>query len=168
MIVFTPKEISRFWSHIEKKDGDCWLWKGTIFKNGYGRVRFGFHTCVAHRVAYQLGKGDIPDDILVLHKCDVRNCCNPEHLFLGTDADNVHDCQNKNRRFVSPCGEKHPMAKLSKDDVSIIRKLRRSGEKLASIAKRFSVTPQLICLISNNKIWRKNELSSTSSDNDRG
>jgi hypothetical protein len=151
---FVDDSVSnRFWKHIDKQTNGCWVWTGSIFKNGYGRMRFGKYTRVSHRVAYELTKGDIPEGMLVCHSCDIRRCCNPDHLFLGTDADNVHDCQSKGRR-ADISGENHPMAKLNKEDVLRIRGRRSEGEPLSSIAKDFNVTNALISLIDKRKAWR--------------
>ena len=91
-----------FWPRVNKTD-DCWLWTGAKYSNGYGCV-FDIgppprkkRRTLAHRVSYQLSVGPIPPSILVLHKCDVRLCVNPEHLFLGTHKDNTQDMIKKNR-----------------------------------------------------------------------
>jgi hypothetical protein len=148
-----PEIADRFWKHVEKVGNGCWLWTGCGFKNGYGRMRFGNYTRVPHRVAYELEIGAIPEGMLVLHKCDIRLCCNPDHLFLGTDLDNVHDCQKKNRR-AHLVGEEHPMAKLTAGDVVEIRKRRSRGDSLKNIGNSFLVTTALIGMIVNRKIWR--------------
>lgn len=88
---------------------DCWLWQRSFFFNGYGR--FGDHR--AHRVAWEFVNGKISDGLLVLHKCDVRSCVNPSHLFLGTQMDNMHDMIEKGRKIV-PFGDSHPM---KRDDI---------------------------------------------------
>ena len=79
-------------------------------RGGYGCIWDSTRMWYAHRVAWQLYKGDIPDQLKVLHKCDVPNCVNPDHLFLGTQADNVHDCENKGRSR-HPSGDQNGMRK---------------------------------------------------------
>jgi hypothetical protein len=145
--------MSRFMKHIFKDSNNCWLWTGCSFKNGYGRMRFGKFTRVPHRVSYELMIGSIPDGLLVCHSCDVRLCCNPDHLFLGTDADNIRDCQTKGRRAVFK-GELHPMSKLKESDILTIRERRIKGEFLSKIADDFFVTASLVSMISKHKIWR--------------
>ncbi len=90
----------RFWSKINLGNADqCWLWNAGLAnkKTPYGRVRVGNSLQFAHRVAYTLINGDIPNGLYVCHACDIPRCCNPSHLFLGTPADNVHDMIAKGR-----------------------------------------------------------------------
>src|SRR5688500_17705549 len=97
-----------FWSKVDKTPS-CWLWRGCTV-NGYGRVRIAGVGYVAHRAAWQLaGRGDVPDGLFVCHTCDVRNCVNPDHLFLGTKADNSRDMVRKGR---SARAERLPQTRL--------------------------------------------------------
>lgn len=96
MYKLSEKDIKRFWIKVNKTN-TCWLWTSNIAKNGYGTFSFQYRTKPAHRISFWLHKGD-NNNLLVLHKCDVRNCVNPEHLFLGTQQDNVNDCVLKGRR----------------------------------------------------------------------
>lgn len=91
--------------HVDVSDPDgCWLWNKALFSNGYGRVR----DERVHRKAWMLVYGPIPNRLLVLHRCDVKRCLNPKHLFLGTQLDNMHDMIAKGRKVVRK-GETHPM-----------------------------------------------------------
>ena len=98
----TAKPIAnRFWPKVQKSDG-CWLWTGAIKSNGYGHIGSegpGGYLKVrtTHRVSWELHFGPIPAGLLVLHRCDVRNCVRPDHLFLGTHTDNMLDCIAKGR-----------------------------------------------------------------------
>src|SRR5215475_8422443 len=87
-----------FWAQVSKDPSGCWLWQGRQNATGYGRVDWYGHDVFAHRLAYELTYGPVPKDICVLHTCDVRHCVNPEHLWLGTRADNAADCDRKDRR----------------------------------------------------------------------
>jgi hypothetical protein len=90
--------MKRFWAKVDVKDEDeCWLWLGGVTYRGYGHSRLNGRQMGAHRAAWILTFGPIPDGLLVLHKCDVPKCCNPKHLFLGTHRDNLVDAQQKGR-----------------------------------------------------------------------
>ena len=84
-----PRE---FWSRVRMAQPDeCWEWVGPLFPGGYGRVNYNGTRQGAHRVAYELTHGPIPPGMDILHSCDLRKCCNPKHLKVGTDQDNVRD-----------------------------------------------------------------------------
>jgi len=92
------KFVALFWSHISKTETGCWEWTLSRLPYGYGRVAFlGNKNQYAHRVAWILTHGDIPDGLCVCHKCDNPPCINPDHLFIGTYADNAHDRDAKGR-----------------------------------------------------------------------
>src|SRR5439155_563058 len=87
----------RFWSKVDKTS-TCWLWKGAKDSSGYGWVGNGQHkTITTHRLIWELTFGSIPKGLWVLHTCDVRNCVNPAHLWLGTNTDNQRDASRKGR-----------------------------------------------------------------------
>jgi len=95
---YRQKVFKRFQKRIQFTD-TCWLWTGAVINNGYGQFRVNRKTIVAHRVAYDLYRGNIPKGKLVLHSCDNPPCVNPAHLFLGTQSDNVVDSIKKNRQW---------------------------------------------------------------------
>lgn len=105
----------------------------------------------AHRASWELHNGPVPEGLMVLHHCDVRNCVNPEHLFLGTNKDNLEDCARKGRMHP---GEKNGMAKLRADQVKEIKILLESGTQRRMIAKRFGVHVGQIGKIARGEKWR--------------
>jgi hypothetical protein len=88
----------RFWKHVNKTDG-CWEWTGALYSNGYGRVtvKHGVHK-LAHREAYKLVWGDIPEGMNICHACDNRKCVRPSHIYAGTQQENVNDMLSKGRQ----------------------------------------------------------------------
>lgn len=123
----------RFWSKVKRgKEDDCWEWQGARFRQGYGAFT-NKTTKYAHRMAYILTYGSIPEGMFILHKCDNPPCCNPKHLWLGTQADNVHDRYNKRH------SKYYPLEKLGDKSKSAIRLLYATGfytmQDLASMCK---------------------------------
>ena len=114
---FTDKNIDRFWSKvdIDLNYNACWEWQAHRDKNGYGTLRIKSKPLRAHRVAYMIERGDIPDGLVICHKCDNPPCVNPNHLFTGTQADNLRD------RY--QLGERNPNAKLTEQGIPIILSL---------------------------------------------
>lgn len=95
--------LTRFEAKINKTES-CWLWTAAINSdNGYGRFdgrKYGLSS-YAHRVSWEIYRGPIPEGSQVLHRCDIRSCVNPEHLFLGSQQDNIDDMVNKERAWFS-------------------------------------------------------------------
>lgn len=141
----------RFWEKVAIVDDaeSCWLWQAGT-SGGYGMIKYKGRHHEAHRIAYMLTYGEIPDGLFVLHRCDVPACCRPEHLFLGTQADNMEDRRDKGRH---PHGETHPLSKLTESDVRTIRQLHKAGWSMNRLAKRFDVTSANISAIVKRKTW---------------
>ncbi len=123
----------RFWPRVEQS-AFCWLWTGPFTEKGYGILgRGGFQggNVLAHRLSWELHFGAIPAGILVCHHCDIPRCVRPDHLFLGSNTDNLVDMTMKNR---------HGMAKLTTEMVYAMRIAHRQGENCAAIARRYGVS----------------------------
>ena len=101
----------RCMSKVNKTES-CWLWTAAKQSDGYGTFWKDGKLTVAHRVAWEETFGHIPNGLQVLHKCDVRLCVNPSHLFLGTQADNLQDAVNKGRLDLSACGKRRSLTAL--------------------------------------------------------
>lgn len=104
-------------NYIPVTESGCWLWTGTSLK-GYGKMNVKSRTKMAHRVAYEAYIGPIPAGMFVCHKCDVPSCINPNHLFVGTHADNMTD---RNKKGNSPKGIKNGSAKYTKEQISQVK-----------------------------------------------
>lgn len=141
-----------FWNHTDMTpgygpQGDCWRWTGEINPaTGYGQTQV--PTCgmksTAHRHAYRLAHGVDPGELSVLHRCDVRDCCNPTHLFLGTSRDNWKDALAKGRMKVA-------IPKLTTEEVQAIR---RSSDSVRELAARHKVAKGAIRGILEGRSWK--------------
>lgn len=142
----------RFFSRVNKTK-TCWLWTGPTMKQGYGVIGKGGRNGLqfsTHRFSYMHHFGEIPEGMNVLHKCDVRNCVNPSHLFLGTIQDNMKDMATKGKRK----GVKHHMSKLTEKQVINIRKEYSKGDiSLKKIAIKYDMCAQSIHDIILRKNW---------------
>lgn len=112
------------------KTNTCWLWIQDVYKYGYGKLSVGRGKQVrAHRYMYEKYKGKIPDGMNVLHTCDTPRCCNPDHLFLGTQIDNMRDASEKNRiGYKTFYGATNPNSKITEKQVEEIKELYKSGK----------------------------------------
>jgi hypothetical protein len=152
-------DAERFWGRVERADPDsCWEWTRARFRSGYGALRNleTKQTVYAHRVAWELTNGAIEKGLCVLHRCDNRPCCNPNHLFLGTDADNVRDMDAKGRRrWMARPGIMNSSAKLTEDAVRQIRVEHREGRSSQrALARKHGVSPSAIRHIVRGKTWK--------------
>lgn len=146
----------RFWSKVPSitSTKTCWEWGAGRHERGYGTFRLNGKMLKAHRVAWELTHGEIPDGLWVLHKCDNPACVNPNHLFLGTHQDNVDDKVSKNRQ-AKQAGEKHPQHKLTLKQVNSIRSQYVPGKvSQEKLARDFGVGQSEISDIINRKRWQ--------------
>jgi len=126
----------RFWRFVEKGDG-CWLWLGNVHQHRpYGKFSVSGRTVLAHRFSYEMHRGAIPRGMLVCHCCDEPRCVNPEHLFVGTQADNIADRDRKGRR-----APRHVLPrKLSDADAAALVAMGHAGATGAFLARAFGVS----------------------------
>ena len=129
---------------VDERTG-CHLWQRAKTTRGYGKLAVNGKLVAAHRFAYIRANGDIPEDLVVMHKCDVRNCVNPEHLTIGTQQQNVEDMCSKGRQ----------KTKLSPQKVCEIRLRLANGERPYLLAKEYGVRHSLICYVARGEIWQE-------------
>ena len=142
----------RFWEKVDKS-GDCWEWTTGKTGGGYGQFWFNGKTQYAHRFSYELHHGPIPPGegyhgTCVCHHCDNPSCVNPDHLYIGTQQDNMDDKAEKGR---ASRGEANYKAKLNEDDVKMIRCMR--GHTQRALATLFGVSQAQVDRIINRKTW---------------
>lgn len=142
--------FGQFWEHVDKS-GDCWIWTAGRTGNGYGSFSIdGSHRIPAHRVAYQLAFGTIPNGLWVLHHCDNRLCVNPNHLFLGTRNDNSVDMVAKGR---AARGERNVTARLTREQVREIRAKYDTHLSVRELSREYGVCKSEINYIITKKSW---------------
>jgi len=160
--------MERFWSKVSRDEAGCWLWTACKGRGGYGIFCYEGRGQVAHRVAWVLTFGALPDGMWLCHRCDVPACVNPAHLFLGTAQDNSNDMVAKGRSAKGrsaaknpargerwhaahpphanhPSGERAPRAKLSDVQAAAIKERRAAGERGVALALEYGVTQATIC-----------------------
>jgi len=131
-------------------EAGCWVWMGSTQVRGYGEIISNNRKHLAHRASYEAFVGKIPKGMYVCHACDNVACVNPNHLFLGTQKQNLQDMASKGR---STWGEKNPMAKLTEEQVKEIKQGFATGKTDTELAKQFNMSRQGINNIRNNKLW---------------
>lgn len=127
----------------------CWEWFASK-RHGYGQINVEGTPLAAHRVSYEVHRGPIPDGLHVCHHCDNPACINPEHLFLGTNDDNMADRDAKGRGIIFR-GEGHGSSKLTEADVRAIRAAK--GVSQRKLAEVYGVSGKQICMVRNGKQW---------------
>ncbi len=154
--------LERFWEKVDKSDG-CWEWNAGL-TTGYGGFKLNGKRVLAHRMSWLITNGSIPSGMNVLHKCGNRKCVNPEHLYIGTQVDNVADAMKAGTHHVPPKGYCHPHlirkgaehsnAKLDDSNVREIRLLRQDGMSCRELGRVYGVDHSVISEVVNNKIWK--------------
>jgi len=159
----------RFWRKVDcDSDPDgCWIWQAAMYSNGYGMFVFHGQRTGAHRVAYTLTHGAIPDGLFVLHSCDVHACVNPNHLSVGTHEQNMRESAERGRvpsgdrsatrlhpeRY--PRGENHPSTTLKQTQVDEIRlRFAAGGASKVALAQEYGVNATTIANIVSHRTWK--------------
>lgn len=173
-ISLVQNDAFRFLSKITVSKSGCWDWKGSKNKKGYGAFHVGGSVMLAHRVSYSLFNSNDPLELLTCHTCDNPGCVNPDHLFLGTNQDNMIDMHKKNRGN-RPAGNRHyaktsplrttfgknPLigedafgSKLKAEYVTEIRKLKKSGVSTREICNTYSIHRVTLYDLIHRRTWR--------------
>jgi hypothetical protein len=145
--------VDRLWANIDKRGSDeRWPWMAFCLPEpgNYGQVRVAGRSKGAHRLVYELTVGPIPEGLLVLHSCDNPPCCNPAHLRVGTQKENIGDAIERNRLAR---GRALPQAKLTEDAVREIRRRSAEGKSQRAVAAEFGVTHDTVGKILRGKRW---------------
>ncbi len=155
--ILSPQDIVRFWDNVSvKSDNDCWEWLGCKkshhINRNYGQIGIQGGIYLSHRVGWELVYGPIPENFKICHTCDNPPCCNPEHWFLGTQADNVLDREYKGRGNQAK-GEKHGVTHLTTQDVITIRQRVHNGEFQYIVGQSFNLSNQQVSNIIRRVSW---------------
>lgn len=178
----SPNDLERFWSGINKDGpipehmphlGQCWVWTKSRFATGYGQMRLKYTRYGTHRLSWFIHNGAIRDGLFVCHKCDNPLCARPDHLFLGTNSENIQDASRKgllnpprvsgvrNGRYTMPertaRGERSGAAKLTDNQVLEIRKRLLSSKRyglIKALASEYGVHRGTIMGIENRTYWK--------------
>ena len=144
----------RLWAYVNiRSDEECWHYLGSINAGGYGSIVYKDKPYIAHRLSYELTYGEIPEGMLVCHHCDNPPCCNPKHLFLGTQSDNMKDMVSKGRASVQ-VGVNNTNVKLNEADVYNIHILYSNGYmNMSAISRIFKISVSTVQSILRGRSW---------------
>jgi hypothetical protein len=145
----TDRQIRDFWKKVARTTAqECWEWQGALTHRGYG-VKNNLcedgkkHLIHAHRMAWVIFRGPIPEGIMVCHTCDNRKCCNPEHLFLGTAQENMDDKIAKGRHVNPPL----VALRFTAEEAETIKALSAAGKSFRTIAKMYDTSHRIVARV---------------------
>ena len=145
----TRTRVEKFHQSYTVTNAGCWEFKPD--HTGYGRFYYDYTTDRAHRASWEIHNGAIPEGMLVRHKCDNPPCANPEHLELGTEADNAKDAVKRRRTLT---GERNTFAKLTDQAVIDIRAAIQAGDTVKDVAARYGCTVRNVRNVANRVTWK--------------
>jgi hypothetical protein len=151
--------LNRFWTKVDQSGGidACWNWTASGAA-GYGRLkdRDGKGLVLAHRVAYEETYGPVPEGLVIMHSCDNPLCVNPNHLYAGTQSENMQDCASKGRIFIKDqLGEKNSLARLTADKAREIRaRWEQEDITMQDLADSYQVSRGAINNVVHNHTWK--------------
>lgn len=150
--------VKRFWAKVDIRSADeCWEWQGPISSCGYGNFSVGgklspdYRQWPAHRYAWTITYGAVPAELNVCHKCDNRRCVNPNHLFLGTDVDNMNDKVAKGRQAK---GDSSGLSKLLERDIATVIEMYNGGMLQREIGENFGVSQAVVSSVIRGHTWK--------------
>lgn len=150
--------ILRITENVKEDSNLCWIWQRQKSSTGYGKITVSSKKLFAHRVSYEVFKGNIPENKIVMHTCDNPSCVNPDHLKLGTQKENIQDMFSKGRnppRNQQCHGESNGQAILTSPQIKEIRRRINSGSKQIDLAKEYNVSKQTISAIFTGISWKR-------------
>lgn len=152
-----PFVVARFLSNVDQTaSSGCWEWRGISNSNGYGRFLYKNQHRLAHRFSYELFFGSIPAGMNICHHCDNRMCVKPDHLWLGTQSENLSDAVAKGRmRRPDTRAYRNGNTTLTWEKVRAIRELHSRGVRKFQIAKLFGVSASTVGNITNHETWKE-------------
>jgi hypothetical protein len=140
--------------NVKKTDSGCWVRTSSLMPKGYSTIKLNGKTRYAHRISYEHFVGPIPDGMCICHSCDNPSCVNPQHLFLGTQKDNLADMTNKGRRN-GPRGRNHPRATITGQIAAKIKEYRQLGYTYREIAAICGTTLKVVQDVSTGRTWKE-------------
>jgi hypothetical protein len=150
--MFTDKQIGLFWKNVNvRHSSECWDWKLSLDRDGYGKVKIAQRVYVAHRVAFALGRWvEIPPrDVEVRHSCDNRKCCNPRHLVIGSHSDNMQDMISRGRRIVTGF-----VGKMNREKVLQLKDDFKNGTPKRALGKKYNISTRSVRDILKGLYWK--------------